>query len=219
MLWHQFLTNVARGSNKWPHYFQIYERHTAQFRGRSMVVWEIGVQNGGSLQAWKQYFGSHVTLVGIDIDPNCTRCAEAQVHIRIGNQSDTVFLQEILDEFGTPEIIIDDGSHMMKDMRESFFYLYPKLPDNSVYIIEDMHTCYWENFGGGLRSPNSFMETCKDLVDELNAYHTQGKILPNIFTNTTFSVCFYDSVVVFEKKRRPAGLCALFSGTVFDIVR
>jgi hypothetical protein len=29
------------------------------------------------------------------------------------------FLQQIIDEFGSPDVVLDDGSHMMSDMRAS----------------------------------------------------------------------------------------------------
>ena len=163
---------------------------------------------------WKQYFGPYSVIVGLDIDPVCQQVAEDQIHIRIGNQSDTDFLQRVLDEFGTPDIIIDDGSHMMQDMRKSFLYLYRRLPDNGVYIVEDMHTCYWPDFGGGYRAEGSFMEFCKGHIDLLNAHHTKGRLKPTEFTDSTFSVCFYDSVVVFEKRKRASRLKSVTTGTI-----
>ena len=216
MLWHQFLTNQGRVSNKWPHYFCVYEQHLRRFRNTSLVLWEIGIQNGGSLQLWKQYLGPFAVIVGIDIDPACAQCAEEQIHIRIGNQNDTAFLQNIINEFGPPDIVIDDGSHIMNDMKETFFHMYTQMPDNGVYIVEDLHTCYWPEFKGGLRAQGSFIEICKNLVDSLNAYHSQGRLKPTSFTDTTYSISFYDSMVVFEKKKRPKNLKAIITGTLFQ---
>ena len=43
------------GIYKWTHYFEIYERHFARFRGKAVHVAEVGVYSGGSLRMWKWY--------------------------------------------------------------------------------------------------------------------------------------------------------------------
>src|SRR5690606_27779180 len=83
----------------------------------------------------------------------------------------------------------------------SFRTLYPGLRQNGVYMVEDLHTCYKPSFGGGYKAPESFIETCKDLLDELNADHTQGAVPITEFNLTTTSMHFYDSIAVFEKGR------------------
>ncbi len=39
------------------------------------------------------------------------------------------------------DIIIDDGSHMNRDVIKSFELLFPLLNDNGIYIVEDT-ICY-----------------------------------------------------------------------------
>src|SRR6266705_2645761 len=68
-----FFNNRGRLIHKWHHYFEIYHRHFARFRGRSPVIVEIGVFHGGSLQMWRNYFGPGARTIGIDIDPRCRR--------------------------------------------------------------------------------------------------------------------------------------------------
>ncbi len=81
--------------------------------------------------------------------------------------------------------------------------LYPLLNDNGVYVVEDAHTCYWDEFDGGLGREGSFMEKAKKLLDSLNAWHIRDKDMVDEFTRSTFGVSFFDSMVVFEKKRHP----------------
>jgi hypothetical protein len=50
-----------------------------------------------------------------------------------------------------------------------------------------------------LRKPSTFIELCKNLIDELNADHTRGALPATEFTNSTLSMHFYDSVIVFER--------------------
>ena len=110
---------------------------------------EIGVAKGGSLQMWRRFFGPMATIVGIDINPHCQEYEEDGIHVRIGDQSDPVFLAGLTKEFGQFDIVLDDGSHQMEHIRKTFEFLYPTLSKNGIYIIEDLHTAYWEEYGGG----------------------------------------------------------------------
>jgi cephalosporin hydroxylase len=198
-LWQDFLANQGKAIHKWTHYFPIYERHFAPWRGRTLTFLEIGVAKGGSLEMWRRWFGPMARIVGVDIDKRC-KAHEAQgIHVRIGDQSDPAFLQSLIDEFGVPDVVLDDGSHQMAHIAATFDFLYPRLPKNGVYLVEDLHTAYWPKFGGGLAEPANFFNVAHGLVHKLNADHAQGQVEPDAFTRETFSIAFYDSVVVFEK--------------------
>lgn len=198
-LWDLFQNNSGRIIHKWTHYFPIYERYFYQFVGKSVIFIEIGVDNGGSLQMWKKYFGPFARIIGIDINPACKQFEEEQIYIRIGDQSDPAFLQDVLQEFDTPDIVLDDGSHIMKDIISSFSFLYPRIDRKGIYMVEDLHTAYWDEYQGGLGRDGTFIEKCKTLIDELNAEHTKGELPETDFSKTTLAMHFYDSVVVFEK--------------------
>jgi SAM-dependent methyltransferase len=204
-LWSEFLTNEQRLVHKWKHYFPAYEQHFQRFVNRDVVFLEIGCFHGGSLSLWKRYFGPHATIVGIDISPECASFAEDQIFIRIGDQADPAFLESVCAEFGLPDIVLDDGSHVMSHVNTSFEYLYPRMRPNSVYMVEDMHAAYWPEYEGGLGVTGSFIEKCKGLIDQLHADHIpEGLLPPNEFTRTTLSIHFYDSIVAFEKGRHTA---------------
>lgn len=198
-LWSDFLNNRDRVIHKLPHYFPIYEKHFSPWVNKSLLFFEIGVYRGGSLQMWKKYFGPHVRIVGIDIKPKCKRYEEEQVSVRIGDQSDHKFLSELIEEFGPPDIVLDDGSHQMEHITSTFEYLYPRLSKNGVYLVEDLCTAYWKEYGGGLGQESSFIEKCKNLVDKLNTEHTRGLLQEDEFSQSTLSMHFYNSIVAFEK--------------------
>lgn len=200
-MWSDFLLNTNRPIHKWIHYFPIYERHFERFRNQSIVFLEIGCGKGGSLQMWKRYFGPFAQIVGIDIEPKCKEFEEDQIAVRIGNQNDPRFIASVIKEFGSPDIVLDDGSHNMPDILATFNFLYPKLHKNAIYCVEDLHTAYWEEYGGGLNREGSFIEISKSLIDQLNADHTRGAIEPGQFSKETLSMHFYDSVVLFERGR------------------
>lgn len=198
-LWSDFLTNDKKVIHKWKHYFPIYERHFRDFVYKPLTFVEIGCGQGGSLQMWKRYFGPHARIIGIDVRPECKAFEEDQIEIYIGPQQDHQFLQSLIAEIGPPDIVLDDGSHVMSHIIGTFQYLYPQVAKNGIYMVEDLHTAYWEEYEGGLRTPSTFIELCKDLIDELNADHTRGSLQPTDFTKSTLSMHFYDSVAVFER--------------------
>ncbi len=195
-----FLNNSQQYMQKWIHYLNIYEKHLERFRGKSPVMIEIGVFQGGSLKMWKDYLGETSKIVGIDIDPKCKKFEEEGIEIYIGNQSDPKLINQIFSNYPKIDIILDDGSHKMKDMRESFNLIYNHLSKEGVYLIEDTHTCYDKNYGGGYKDPNSFIEFAKNKVDELHAHHTNGLFKVSPFTCSTQSITYYDGIIVFEKK-------------------
>jgi len=67
-------------------------------------------------------------------------------------------------------------------------------------MVEDTHTCYWDDYDGGLGREGSFMEFVKAKLDEINAVHTEGALPVSNFTRSTDYIACYDSVVVFEKR-------------------
>jgi len=83
-----FRDNTGRQIHKWHHYFEIYDRHLARFRGTDVHVLEFGVAQGGSMQMWKEYFGPRMFKTVI---PRNVRLAEAP-------------------SFGKPIILYDIGS-------------------------------------------------------------------------------------------------------------
>ncbi|MGB7543107.1 MAG: class I SAM-dependent methyltransferase [Burkholderiales bacterium] len=207
-----FYNNPGRTINKWIHYFEIYHRHFAAFRGRSPVVVEIGVQRGGSLQMWHHYFGPGAQIVGIDIDPRCRQFGDPSTTILIGDQADRGFLAQVRERVPHIDILIDDGGHKMTQQIVTFEELYPHIQPHGIYLCEDMHTSLWPEFGGGYRREGTFLEYGKALVDRLYAWHSldfDGLAIDK-FTTSTHSLHFYDSVLVLEKHpiERPRNLCS-----------
>jgi predicted O-methyltransferase YrrM len=197
-----FRNNDGRLIHKWMHYFDIYHRHFEKFRGEPVVVVEFGVSQGGSLQMWRNYFGDRATIYGIDIDERCASLAGPGTHILIGDQEDRDFLRSVGERTGPIDVLIEDGGHKMGQQIATFEEMYPLVKEGGVFLIEDLHTSYWEEYGGGYRRPNTFMRRAKKLTDQLNAWHSRdSRFVVDEFTRTTRSMHFYDSIVVFEKGR------------------
>ena len=80
------------GIYKWDHYFDIYDRHFRRFRGRDVVIVEIGIYSGGSLDMWESYFGKDCHIYGVDIEKACKSYEREKVTVFIGDQEDPGFL-------------------------------------------------------------------------------------------------------------------------------
>lgn len=192
--------NKGRGIHKWFHYFEVYDRYFSKFRGEDIVILEVGVENGGSLQMWKKYFGPKAKIYGIDINPNCKKFEEDQIEIFIGSQEDPTFLNEVKNKIPKLDILIDDGGHLMNQQIVTYEEMFSHLKENSIYLCEDLHTSYWpEIFDGGLKKPNTFIEYSKNFIDYINAWHSRELEISKE-TKNIFGIHFYDSILVLEKR-------------------
>lgn len=198
-LYQYFARNTGEPINKWAHYFPIYERWFAPFRERSIVFLEIGAGHGGSARMWKHYFGPTAQIVTLDIRPECKAYESDLFQVRIGDQTDPAFLNSVVDEFGPPDIVLDDGSHKMPHIMISFETLYPRMAREGIYMVEDLHTAYWEEFGGGLNRPGTFIEFAKTLADGINGRFVRSGAPDIPAAAATRGVHVYDSVVVLER--------------------
>lgn len=194
-----FSANRGGAVQKWHHYIPIYDRYFSKFRGQDVRFLEIGVSLGGSLQIWRKYFGSDAIIYGIDIDEECRKFDGQAARVRIGSQTDPLFLNKVIEEMGGVDIILDDGSHQMAHIKASLMHLYPKLSLGGVYMVEDLHTSFWRGFGGGKNSKNNFFRFIDKLVNDMHVWYYQGKReMPSISMYCT-GIHIHDSIVVLEK--------------------
>jgi hypothetical protein len=194
--------NTARLVSKWKHYFEIYDRHFSRFRGTDVHIVEFGVSQGGSLQMWKKYFGTNAKLFGVDINPHCKKLEEKQIEIFIGDQEDRSFLKSLSKKIPRIDILIDDGGHSMAQQINTFEELFTHIDKNGVYLCEDLHTSYWPRYDGGHKRRGTFIEYSKNFIDYINAWHSvqEGKLRVTEFTKSAYSLHYYDSILVIEKR-------------------
>ncbi len=202
-----FYQHEGRLVHKWDHYFEIYERYFSKYKGQKKLnILEIGISHGGSLQMWKQYFGDDINIYAIDVNPECKQFEDENTRVFIGSQSDREFLGKVIAQLPDLDIVIDDGGHTMIQQKVSFEMLYLKVKEGGIYLVEDTHTSYWYKFHGGLKKPGTFIEYSKNLIDSLYRDHIvkQDKLILNEITDHINGISFFDSIVVFEKLKRPS---------------
>ena len=197
-----FDANTGRLIHKWRHYFEIYDRHFARFRGQPVNVVEFGVSQGGSLQMWKHYFGAQAQIHGVDINPRCKAVEEPQIRVHTGDQADRAFLRRLVQDIGRIDIVVDDGGHTMEQQIATYEELFPHVDAHGVYLCEDVQTSYWRDWGGGYRRPGTFVEYAKQLVDGLHGWHSEEPERFGVtdFTRSVHSLTWYGNVLVIEKR-------------------
>jgi hypothetical protein len=142
----------------WEHYAQPYDFHLEQTlnklpKSKTFRMLEIGVQSGGSVEIWKSYFSSRpLYYVGMDIEENCKRSEDVKrnIFIEIGNQKSSEDLLQICQKHGPFDFVVDDGGHTFEMMKISLDTLFPSdlcMTENSLYVIEDMHTMALNIYG------------------------------------------------------------------------
>lgn len=160
-------------SDRWPIYIAEYGRIFDEYRDKPVRLLEIGIQNGGSLQIWSEFFPLAQKLVGCDINPDCARLTyeDLRIVVVVGNANTDVVQAKVLEQAQTLDVIIDDGSHLSSDVVKSFARYFPHLADGGIYVAEDLHCSYWQEFEGGLFDPYSSISFFKRLADIVGHEH------------------------------------------------
>lgn len=186
--------------HKWHHYLPLYDRYFGPWRRRAPRFLEIGVSKGGSLEMWRKFFGSEATIFGIDIDPQCAQYDGQAAQVRIGSQDDPNFLKQVVEEMGGVDRILDDGSHHMDHIPASLNVLFPRLEMGGVYMIEDLHTAYWKQFGGGLDAPGNFFSRLRGMADDMHRWYHRGPLANPQFQGQIGGIHVHDSILVLDKQ-------------------
>jgi hypothetical protein len=142
------------GTDKWQSGFPpYYERHIAHRRRKIEKIVEIGIgggpdprRGGGSLKMWQRYC-PNAEVIGIDLYPKTV--TGPRITVLQGSQNDSRFLAEVVERVGPIDLVIDDGSHVGTDVATSFDALFPAVRSGGLYVIEDLQTSYWPQYGGG----------------------------------------------------------------------
>ena len=138
-------------------YLDNYAIYFDSWREKEFTLLEIGVAAGNSIKMWREYFPK-ARIYGIDINPQC-----AGEGIYIGNQNDVNFIADLITEIGTPDIVIDDGSHVGHDMIKSFKMLFKTINHGGYYVVEDTHCFYNEHYSQGSNVFEFFTGLAKDV--------------------------------------------------------
>lgn len=181
--------------NKEDNFLEEYDKAFKHLKDQPIKLLEIGISVGGCLQMWAKYF-SKGEITGIDITPECNRDFGDRIETFIGDQTDTKFLETL----GDFDIIIDDGGHTMKQQITSFEYLFPKMKDGGIYIIEDLHTSYWGEFIDQDLTAIDYIKSLLDTINKRAISHSRSSMKDKAFPKfDIYSMHLTDSLCIIEK--------------------
>lgn len=145
-------------------YIEIYEKLLNPYRHNSSIL-EIGLYHGQSLRMWNEYFIDS-KIYGVDIiDRNFGEMInDEKFNIFIADATQKQFLNLIEDL--TFDIIIDDGSHLIRDQISSFLLLKNKIKSGGLYIIEDIDN---------IDSNRNIFENLHDNVEIIDNRHIKNR--------------------------------------------
>jgi len=168
-----YAEHVGKVADKWSIYFNEYDRIFSSYRDKKVSLLEIGIQNGGSLEIWSKYFPYAQTLVGCDINPDCAHLhyEDPRIAVVVGDANSNAAQAAVLGHAPAFDVIVDDGSHRSSDIVKSFARYFPHLADGGVFVAEDLHCSYWQEFEGGLFDPFSSITFFKRLADVVSHEH------------------------------------------------
>ena len=145
---------------KFAHYLPEYQRLFTELDVDNVNMLEIGVQHGGSYRLWKNFFGEDLLRwTGIDINQQCLALNDElstnKGLVYCGSQADSAFLEDVAAQRGKFDVVVDDGSHQSDHIVSTFKSLAKHVKDGGLYIVEDIHACYWKGFRGDSDSSNA----------------------------------------------------------------
>jgi hypothetical protein len=212
---------TGKVSDKWASYLSYYDQLFSLLRDEPLKLLEIGVQNGGSLETWSQYFNNATLLLGCDIDPKCAELlySDPRINIVVGDANSAATYQKVVGISSTFNIIIDDGSHKSNDIINSFINYFPQLCPGGLYVVEDTCCLYMDDFGGGVLNEFGASSFFKRLTDVINYQFWKDEVSISTYLRTFFDLCstpafimdgwiesieFRNSIICIKKALKPS---------------
>jgi hypothetical protein len=136
------------GGNHGPrlHFTTVYNQYMKDLRDKEITILEIGIGSGPSLKMWYEYFPK-AKIHAIDVDDHSNKNND-RVTTYICDQGNRIQLDKLMEKIGKVDIIVDDGSHVIKHQIISLGTLFKYLKEDGQYWIEDLHTSDGEVWQG-----------------------------------------------------------------------
>ena len=200
---------IACGTDKWGahRYTPDYHRMLFHRRQDQLRVLEIGVGGykakmlgGRSLRMWAEYF-PNAAVTGLDIYEKQLDLGP-RVSIVQGSQDDAELLQRLSRERGPFDLVIDDGSHIVNHVLATFEILFPLLPEDGIYAVEDVQTAFWPSYGGNAAGANTIVTRMGNLIRAMHADEVTamgGAPLDTKWGDQVGGVHFFRNVILVQR--------------------
>jgi hypothetical protein len=188
------------GTDKVDHGFTtVYEQLLSKYKYDSFNLLEVGVFYGSSIKMWNEYF-PNATIYAADnykglngnniyfpdperfvreVDNNKDLYRRVKItNLDQSNESDLILFTETCKNNNTKfKIILDDGSHLMRDQQLTFFHLFDLIEDGGIFIMEDTHTSDQSGYDVLPDKSNSTKLVFENIIN--------GKSLSSMYMNDT----------------------------------
>jgi len=162
-------------------YHPIYERYLKFLREKTdLRVLEIGLGcnmpygAGHSIPVWREYFPKLEALFVVEFARDCAlKFMDKVDEMFIGDQSDIPFMKSVGKKAGPLDIIVDDGGHTMKQMRNSLIALFSSVRPGGLYFIEDILCEYMDNYRDN--GNDTIMTLLHEIMDVKHDTHKKRK--------------------------------------------
>ena len=159
---------IGKVSNKWSSYLSYYDQLFEPIKDEPLKLFEIGIQNGGSMETWGSYFKNAESIIGCDINEKCKNLTftDPRISVIVGNANTQPIFETLLRK-GPFDLIIDDGSHLSEDILVSFLNYFPMVRPGGIYVVEDTHAIY-QRASTNIHHKSNALSFFKDLTDVIN---------------------------------------------------
>lgn len=127
-------------------YANFYDNWFSQTKIEVKNICEIGIDNGGSLKSYYDYF-PNAYIIGLDINDK-SQYQNDRISTKIVDQSNITDLKKFVSFCLNNDIlfdfILDDGSHDVQHQQLTFGYFFKLIKPGGLYIIEDLGSSYFK---------------------------------------------------------------------------
>lgn len=144
----EIANNDRTDKNTTHSYLELYQRLLQDKKETAKHVLEVGIDKGGSIKLWRDFF-TNAIVHGIDIIP--IECIWEEIkykhkiylYISTNAYDEQFFKEEFLDKDIKCDFMLDDGPHTIESMIQ-FIKLYSQLlTEDGILIIEDVQCIEW----------------------------------------------------------------------------
>jgi hypothetical protein len=137
------INNEKTDKNTVHSYIELYETLLNKKRYSAKNILEVGVQRGGSIRLWHDYF-ENATIYGLDVNLSYDSILnEPRIKVLLADAYDEKFFKNNFLEKIQFDMMLDDGPHSLESMIQ-FIKLYSQvLADDGILIIEDVQSIEW----------------------------------------------------------------------------
>jgi SAM-dependent methyltransferase len=118
-------------------YSETYDRLLSPLRDSATDILEIGIENGCSLRAWREYF-PNAHIYGLEKEESKLFQSERITTIRC-DTTERDRMIELAATLPSFDFICDDGSHVVTEQVWAVAVLWPRLKPGGIYVVEDIY--------------------------------------------------------------------------------